>query len=175
MAIRAGRDSQQFAVPALVLQGQIAESLKDVEQAIGFYRQAIDLDPDQVLALNNLAYRLSQLGRECEDAERFASRAQELVPNVPEIIHTHALALICLGEYTQAERQARKAASLRPDSPDMYITLGLALAGQERWQEARDALEQAELSGAGDGETTQTRRSRLDALRRQVSAAARGR
>jgi tetratricopeptide (TPR) repeat protein len=174
LAIRAGRDAEQFAVPALVLQGQIAESLDDIEQAIGFYRQAITADPDQVLALNNLAYRLAQLGRECDDARRFAARARELAPNVPEILHTHALALHCLGEYVQSETAAREAIALRPESSDMHITLGLALAGQQRWQEAREALATAERSATGRSSNAQAWRTRLDSLRQLVNAAPRG-
>lgn len=70
---------------ALTYQGNIHAAHKDVALAERKYRAALKVDPDNVLALNNLAWLLVQDGRSLDEAEVLIRQAlaQDPAPRAP--------------------------------------------------------------------------------------------
>src|SRR6185369_1899307 len=52
------------------------------------YRATLQLDPDNTIAMNNLAFLLAERGEDLDQALGFARRAMELAPEDVEIIDT---------------------------------------------------------------------------------------
>jgi len=65
---------------ALTYQGNIHASRNDASLAEQKYRAALQMDPDNVLALNNLAWLLVQEGGDLDDAESLIRHALEQDP-----------------------------------------------------------------------------------------------
>jgi Flp pilus assembly protein TadD len=91
---------------------------------VDFYRQAIAANPDNALALNNLAFIYGESGD--ERAEGLARRAYELLPNSPGIMDTLGWILLNNGETTEAYQLLERAASLNPESRNTQYHLAVA-------------------------------------------------
>ena len=63
-----------------------AQSKKDVARK--YYEQAVKVEPNNALALNNLAYLITESGGDLETALTYATRAKQRLPNHPEINDT---------------------------------------------------------------------------------------
>jgi Tfp pilus assembly protein PilF len=63
---------------ALTCQGNIYSARRQLPEAEARYRAALAADPDNVVALNNLAWQLAQEGRALDEAERLIRHAIEL-------------------------------------------------------------------------------------------------
>lgn len=66
------------------------------------YRRALHLDPENALALNNLAYSSAQRGLHLDEARAMALRAVQLEPQSAAYLDTYAWVLYKLGEYSEA-------------------------------------------------------------------------
>jgi len=75
---------------------------KDYIKAVEAYRKAVDLDPKNVLAMNNLAYLLATRAGQVDEALRYAQRAKELAPDLPDIDDTLGWVLYNKGVYQPA-------------------------------------------------------------------------
>ncbi len=62
---------------ALAYQGNVHFGMGDVPEAERMYRASLDADPDNPVALNNLAWLLAQEGRSLDEAEALVRRALE--------------------------------------------------------------------------------------------------
>lgn len=75
---------------------------RDRPQAVEVYRQIAKKQPENAIALNNLAYLEHQEGM-LDDAEKHARQALKVVPGAPEIADTLAQVLIDKGENEDAK------------------------------------------------------------------------
>jgi tetratricopeptide (TPR) repeat protein len=66
------------------------------------YRTVLEADPDQVVALNNLAVLLAQYGSRPDEALKYAQKAKELAPGNPDIGGTIGWLYYRKGLYTTA-------------------------------------------------------------------------
>ena len=128
----------------------IKESRND--KAIQAYQRLLESIPNNVGALNNLAYLLmNQPGREAE-AVKLAERAYKLSPSDPDIMDTYAGTLIRQNTpetYERAEMILRRAIQQKQREgmeipPGLYVHLGQALVGLGRHTEAGAQLDLAE-------------------------------
>lgn len=69
---------------ALTYQGNVYASRNDAPMAEKKYRAALKADPDNVIALNNLAWLLAQEGRDLDEAELLIRHALEQDPEPRE-------------------------------------------------------------------------------------------
>ena len=76
-------------VPLLYL-GMAAERVGALPKAMEYYRKTIEVAPNNVIALNNLAYVLAETSTDLDEALTLAQRARNLVPNDPNVIDTLA-------------------------------------------------------------------------------------
>lgn len=82
------------------------------------YREAIELDPDNVLALNNLAYNWAEKGRNLNKALTMAERVMQLSPDTATYVDTYGWILFKLGRLEDAKKAMRTAVAQASD-PDL--------------------------------------------------------
>lgn len=133
----------------------------DARKAEERLRRVVKVYPDNIPALNNLAFVILRNGG--KDALSFARRAVDLGPDRPELLDTLALALSAEGQHGAALDAQRVAVELAPQSPvlrlqlsrlaidagnkalareelDKLAKLGSAFPAQEQVKQQRDRL-----------------------------------
>ena len=86
-------------------------------EAIGYYEVALNALPDNVTALNNLAWLLQE--NEPERALDLAARAAEISPNDADVLDTYGWILFNQGNQEQAAAILRRAQELAPESEEI--------------------------------------------------------
>lgn len=129
----------------------------DPKGAIPHYEAVLRVDPDNLAALNDLAWSHQRLGR--RQALGFAERAYRLAPGNPAILDTLGAILLEQGELARALPLLQQASTLAPRAGDIHLHYATALARTGDKRGARRALDQALASGA-----TLTRRAEAKAL-----------
>jgi tetratricopeptide (TPR) repeat protein len=148
--------------------GMLAEKRGDAEDAMRFYRKAVEANPARaVVAYNNLASHLLSTNRTIPLALALAHTAQALSSTSHQgaTSDTYAEALVRAGFAGAAVRPARLAAAAHPESAAIQIRLGLAEAAAGNRERAISILERAEQLA-----TTEQMQARATELLRQVKA-----
>lgn len=119
----------------------------DLASAEARLRRVVAVFPDNVIALNNLAYVLAT--RKKPGAVEWAQRAVDIEPDRPELLDTLALALASENRLEPALQIQRRALRLEPNNPGLKLGLArLALQAGDRAL-ARQELDQLEKLGTG--------------------------
>ena len=105
--------------PLLNARGAALAGLGKKDQAIESYRLALEYQPDDPLAMNNLAWALSERGAEPDTALALASEAVRLKPERPEFWDTLGLTHQKQGQYHQAASAYFHALKLDPKNPKL--------------------------------------------------------
>lgn len=134
----------------------------DEPAAIREYEAVVAAAPNNVVALNNLAWSLRD--RDRPRALTLASRAAELAPNASEVLDTYGWLLVLQNEHAKAVEPLQKAASVPNPQPAVRYHLAAALAGAGRNDEARKILDEVLASNAPFDE-----RRDAEALRRKLA------
>ncbi|NDP41160.1 MAG: PEP-CTERM system TPR-repeat protein PrsT [Aromatoleum sp.] len=105
--------------------GQQAIAQKDIRAAVAYLRPAVEIEPDNVVLLNNLAWALGELG----DAKAipYAERAYGLAPNSAATADTYGWLLVQRGDAVRGLELLRNAANLAPADADIRLHLAKAL------------------------------------------------
>jgi tetratricopeptide (TPR) repeat protein len=152
-----------------ILAGQLYESKQDWSRAADSYQKALDIDPNQPLASNNLAYLLTRTGGNLDIALSLAQNARRGMPDSPNAADTLGWVLYETGAYHAAIdtfQQALKLAekSKVPDSPTVHYHLGMAYEKTGESALARQQLEKVLKISPNYSEAEDVRRL-LDRLR----------
>ena len=123
---------------------------KNDTAAKDLYVALVKVQPDNVMALNNLAWLLANDGN-ARAAVRPIEHALQLAPNAPAIKDTAGVVYLKLGEPDRALPLLREAAEKLPENQDVQYHYAQALAAQGASEEAKAALTRA-LTKAGDFE-----------------------
>lgn len=107
------------AVPMYLGDRAIAASQWTV--ATRLYEKVIAQQPNNALALNNLAWLAGQQGR--ADAIALAEKANAAAPNQPAFMDTLAMLLSAKGEHAKALELQKKVVGLKPDAPVFKLNL----------------------------------------------------
>ncbi len=126
--------------------GDLALARKDFAGAEAHYRSVIELQPNNALALNNVAWLMTQQGQ--PGAVALATRATELMPNQPVLMDTLAIALAAESQTQRAIEVQKKAIALAPDAASLRLTLAKIYVKAGDRSQARVELER--LSKLGD-------------------------
>jgi cellulose synthase operon protein C len=111
---------------------------KSPREAARQFKAVIALQPDDVVALNDLAWALNQVGD--PGAVAFAERAYRLAPKVSSVNDTLGWVLVRNGQAAGAVDYLRQAAKLDPNDPNVQYHLAYVLAKTGHPAEARQIL-----------------------------------
>ena len=112
--------------------------VKSPRRAVQEFKAVVAQEPNDVVALNNLAWALNQVGD--SGALAIAQRAHKLAPNAPDIDDTLGWILTHDGQVADAVDYLRSAAKLDPSDPNVEYHLAYALAKTGQPAEARQIL-----------------------------------
>lgn len=99
--------------------GTMYGDLGNDRRAAAFYEQALRLDPENTLALNNLAYIFARQNRNLRRALEMSSRAVEREPDNAAYLDTYGWILYRLGRLEEARTALRHAVSIYESSETM--------------------------------------------------------
>ncbi|MEP3055723.1 winged helix-turn-helix domain-containing protein [Ascidiaceihabitans sp.] len=141
-----------------VQQGQSPDPGTEAEPALDLTKRALDLDPDNVLALVSEGMVLTNLKRQLHDAEERYNRALDISPNdaVGRLLRGTMFAF--RGEGQDAIRDTEHSLRLTPLDPLKFFFLSLTATAYLTAGQNEKALELAELSLRANSTHTSTLR-----------------
>ena len=137
--------------------GDMATARKDYPVAIQQYRSVVDQQPDNALALNNLAWASGQT--QSSKAIEYAEKANKLAPNQPAFMDTLAMLMAGKGDTTGAIALLQKALEIAPQAAAIRLNLARVLISAGKKEEARNELDN--LTKLGDKFAEQDEVTRL--------------
>jgi putative PEP-CTERM system TPR-repeat lipoprotein len=140
--------------------GDLAIARKDYQAAAQYYRSVVDQQPENPLALNNLAWVSGQM--KSTKAIEYAEKANKLAPNQPALMDTLAMLMADKGDTTGAIALLRKALEISPQAAPLRLNLARVLINAGRKDEARSELETLAKLGdkfADQGEVTRLQKT----------------
>ncbi len=90
---------------------------KQYDTAIQNFRRAIQMDPNNASAHNNLGYTMAEIGLNLNDAVRECRKAVMLSPNSAAYHDSLGWALFASGDYAESTKELRKALEIAPEEP----------------------------------------------------------
>ena len=101
--------------------GDLATARKDFSAAEQAYASVIKVQPNNAIALNNIAWVMGSLGR--DGAVAYAEKANSLAPGQPPFMDTLAMLLSEKNEYAKALEWQNKAIALQPQNNSLKLNL----------------------------------------------------
>jgi len=123
-----GSKSNPKEINFYLLAGGIYESKQDWDHAKQQYQKVLEIQPENPLASNNLAYVMLQQGGNVDIAFRMAQTARRQLPDNPNSADTLGWAFYHKHVYTSAINLFREAVKKEPDNALFNYHLGLAYA-----------------------------------------------
>lgn len=137
--------------------GDLAIARKDYAGALRIYQGTLELQPNNPLVLNNLAWVSGQL--KSPKAIEYAEKANQLSPNQPAIMDTLAMLLADKGETARAVDLLQQALKIAPQAALIQLNLAKVLVRSGQKDAARKELEA--LAKLGDKFPAQAEVARL--------------
>ena len=107
----------------------------ETEKAVGYFEQALEIDPHHFISLENLGNAYRQQKRLAE-AQAPLERALALKPNDPEANYSLGMVFAQNNDSENASRYLRKALQSRPDYPEALNNLGILYLRTRRRDDA---------------------------------------
>lgn len=123
--------------------GVVLSNTNDLEDARDALEEAVDLSPDDEVALANLALVYEKL-REYERAIELYERALELGADIDWVLLRKASALTEDGRYAEAKVTLKRYLSLVPDDAEQWVALAILHSDDEEFDAAFVCYAQAE-------------------------------
>jgi putative PEP-CTERM system TPR-repeat lipoprotein len=139
-------------------------TLNKEEEAIPLYARVVEILPNHLSALNNLAW-LSR-DKDLKQAIGYAERAYQLSPDGPYVLDTYGVLLLKNGDTLRGHRMIQKAAEHLPEDLKIQLHLGRALVQQEQFAEAQSVLS-AVVNKASDRQSAQEAKALLESIPQQ--------
>ncbi len=121
--------------------GMLEASAGNQPAAIVAFRKVVSTQPDNALALNNLAYLLAESGDQTDEPLKYAQRAVELQPDNHEFEDTLGWVLYRKGVYQTAVKHLERAVKQPTAVRQYHLAMAYYKAGQEH--EGRTTLNTA--------------------------------
>lgn len=134
--------------PAYTSLGFINEERGDKGKALDLYRLALKYDANNVSALNNLAYLLTDNFGQEKEALGLAMRAYSNQPNDPRIMDTLGYVLLKNNRASEAATLLSRAVELLPEAATVKLHLAMAQVASNDKDSAGKLLKQVVDSGA---------------------------
>jgi tetratricopeptide (TPR) repeat protein len=110
---------------AVAILGTLEEARGNRQKAEEYYKKALQIQPSQAVAANNLAYMMLQNGENTDVALTLAQTARRGMPNSPTSADTLAWAYYHKGTYSFARDLLEEAVKADPKSATLQYHLGL--------------------------------------------------
>jgi len=146
-----------------LLAGGIYEAKQDWDNAKQQYQKVLQIQPDNPLASNNLAYVMLEQGGNVEVAFAMAQTARRQFPDNPNSADTLGWAFYHKGVYTSAITQFKAALKKEPDNALFNYHLGLAYAKSGQAALARQQLDRVLKINPNFPDVDQLRRALAEA------------
>jgi len=130
----------------LLAMGSYRQMQGQTDEADELFRRTLAMSPSNVMAMNNLAFLLAQVGRSAE-AMVYINRAIGIVGTEPGLLDTHGVVFLSQQQTTEAIKVFKKLAEQPTVDPRVNLHLALAYRMAGQTLEARDALERARAAG----------------------------
>jgi len=102
--------------------GVIHEQKGNGDKAETYYRKVLDLNKDFAPAANNLAWNLSERGKNLDEALGFAQVAKEKMPKSAAVMDTLGWLYYLKGSYLNAVAELQESAAWNPKTRSSFIT-----------------------------------------------------
>jgi tetratricopeptide (TPR) repeat protein len=122
--------------------GLLAAREGHTEEAIQDFQRALTMDPDHLIALQNLGNAYRQ-GKRWEDAKSVLLRALQLSPENPEANYGLGMVFAQLNDTQQAYEYLQKALAARPAYPEALNNLGILYLRTQRRDEAESSFKES--------------------------------
>lgn len=130
--------------PAPILnQATLLEALGKKKQAIDAYNKVLGVDPQNALAMNNLAFLNAETGTNLDQAMTYAERAKKQFPDNPDITDTLGYVYYQKNLNNEAVRIFRQIVQDHPQNSTFHFHLAMALLKQGDKEGARSEAEKA--------------------------------
>ena len=129
------------------------------EESAQLYERLLELEPDNIIAMNNLAWIICEVQGKPQEALDLAQRGLKIAPNYYDLIDTRGVIYYRLGEFDKAIRDFSECIKLYPGiTPSsigtrFYLARALAKLGQkdETVESLKKALElNTEIGGLSE-------------------------
>jgi tetratricopeptide (TPR) repeat protein len=110
---------------AVEVRGALEEAKGDDEKAMADFKKALELDPNNAVAANDLAYMMVENGDNIDVALTLAQTARRLLPDSADTADTLAWVFYKKENYTAARDLLESSVKTYPDSAPIHLHLGL--------------------------------------------------
>lgn len=107
------------------------------------YQEALEIEPDNVFALNNLAFLYARSDENLDKALSLARRARKLAPNDSDVLDTLAFIHLKKGAFLLAQKSLLEAYDKDPENGSVNYTLGIYEFRHNNFLEAKEYFDQA--------------------------------
>ncbi len=143
--------------------GMLAEASGDQGKAIGYYQKSLQLQPEQPVVENNLAYLMADSGGNTDVALTLAQAAQRAMPNSPDTSDTLAWVYYKKGVYSSALDLLQGAVKTSPNNASIHYHMGLVYEKLSNKAAAQASLKKA-VEAANGSDTGKKAQAELDKL-----------
>jgi Tfp pilus assembly protein PilF len=147
----------------LAILGMLEESQGDKQKAEDYYKKALQIQPEQPVASNNLAYMMLENGGNADVALSLAQTARRAMPNSPNSADTLAWAYYSKGTYGFARDLLEDAVKADPNNPSFQYHLGMVYSKMRDKSNAELHLKKA-ISLAPDSAAAKNAQAALQGL-----------
>ena len=120
------------------------------DEARKIYEDVLKMQPDNPVALNNVAYAKADEGVDLDNALSLAERARSKIPNDPDVLDTVSLIFLKKNSTDEGLRLLRELVTRKPDNPTYRVHLALALYQKGNRPEAKKELQTAMRSNPSE-------------------------
>ncbi|WP_167375046.1 DUF6584 family protein [Prosthecochloris sp. GSB1] len=107
-------------IQARLTQAMAFDKLQEADKSMAAYEAVLELDSENALAQNNLAYLFAERGLHLQRAFELSSKAVEADPENPVFLDTLGWIYFRMGDYRKARDILRKALSGKPEEPEIH-------------------------------------------------------
>lgn len=111
----------------------------DVNKAVTVYSEIVQQSPDNLIALNNYAWVLLEVGR-VDDAKTYVEQALKIDSKNPDVLDTFGRVLLEQGQPAQAKAQFEQSLAIRPGHAEVQLNLAQALISNGEQEQAGKVL-----------------------------------
>ena len=97
-------DNNEYLMQVLVMRADVYYRMKDFINAFSTFDEALNLNPEDIITLNNYAYYLAEQNMRLKEAEIMAKRVVEIEGDNPTFLDTYAWVLYKRGKIRDAAK-----------------------------------------------------------------------